>query len=361
MLYTTITNFNFNEVADYVGPLPDVLQREYGYKRTAKNVIKFYTNFIAAPCIYYVKKDNLFCFSFDPYLVVDFAKENNIELTDTYDNLLKINENVRCHIKQSIKKRYKYNLNYIENWSSVKLHEDGSFNVQQYYLKPFTLDLKTNFNAFKELFLKYKKMVYTLIDEKRFLPTLTGGLDTRSFTGLYRERVGELDGYFLQSVKQDGKNNIAQGLMEQKFAKIISNKIGLAQNHFEDLGDKITLSGFMNENANSYDNPNDPEYIYKFIQHGYDNTHQYINKLTIYMDDDYLKFKQENEIFRLVTLLVFAEDLIHVPFISGTSVFNQFLDGAQVVFIDDFQKAVDIIKYWKSKGIDFKKEFKLGE
>ena len=53
----------------------------------------------------------------------------------------------------------------------------------------------------------------------------------------------------------------------------------------------------FNENSDEYNDPNDTDYIYKYMQHGYSNKHQYINKITIYMDDDYfyIKIKSKTE------------------------------------------------------------------
>lgn len=329
MNYPLITNFNFNEPLNYEGPKPEGYDRYYGCK-LENNQIIFEANYLACPCIYYVKQDNLFAFSFDPDSVVNFAKENNIELKDDYSNMYLINDNVRSHIKSSIKKRYKYNLNYIEGWKKVVLNCNGEFEIVKNDFIPFTKDIKNNFNDFKNFLDKYKRYIDKLIDKDLFMPTLTGGLDTRYFTGLYRDRVNELPGYFCTSVKQDGKNNYNQGQLELRLAEQVAKKIGLKNERFEDLGKYNTITGMFNENANEYKNPNDVEYVYKILQHGYDNTHQYINKLTPFLDDDYLQFKQDGEMVRCLLSIYLADDLLLIPFISGTALFNSFPDGCLI-------------------------------
>lgn len=356
MLYQLITNFNFNEVQNYEGPKPEGCDRYYGYKNINNQII-FEANYLACPCIYYIKKDNLFAFSFDPFLVVEFAKQNNISLTDTYDNVKQINDNVGSHIKSSIKKRYKHNLSYIEGWKKVILNSDGNFEIIKNEFIPFQLDIKEHYIEFKNFLLKYKKYIDYLIDKKLFLPTLTGGLDTRYFTGLYRNRVNELDGYFCTSVKQDGKNNYEQGQLEIKLADEVAYKINLKQERFEDLDTEnkhyCTITGMFNENADSYKNANDPEYIYKLVQHGYDNTHQYINKLTPFLDDDYLQFKQEGEIIRCLLMILLAPDLLHIPFISGTSLYNRYPDGCNFYpYLNGWLvKVQDILNYWGEEKV----------
>ena len=329
-MFQLIRNYNINEIEDYQGTRPASFKhfnvQQYGYKRVS-NYIEFYTTFICCPCIYYVKKDDLFAYSFDPDLVIEFAKENNIELTDTYDNLKYINSNVKSHIKTSVLKRYKYNLNYIEGWKKVQLFSDGTFLVEDYNLKPFTKSIIKNRKDLVKFFNKYQDIVNYEIDNKTFLPTLTGGLDSRAFIGYYKNRVSELEGYFQTPVKQDGKNNVAHGALEVKLANRICNAIGLKDNMITDLGEYNTISGFFNENAEEYDDPNDFEYITKVIQHGWDNSHQYRNKITPYMDDDYLMFKQEGERYRIMFLLYMVPELINYPFISGVSLFNKYPEG----------------------------------
>jgi len=354
MLYELITNENFNDIKDYEGPHPEGYNRLYGYKRTNEG-LEFYTNYVCCPCVYYIKKDNLFAFSFDPDLIVKYAKEKGIELKDDYSNINNINENVRKHIKSSIRKRYKYNINYIENWKSIILKSDGSFEKEDYNLNAFSYDVIDHKEELLNFYNKYKMIVNDFIDRKLFLPTITGGLDTRAFIAFYRERINELDGYFLTEVKQDGKSNYEQGLLEMQLASNVVKKIGLKENRINKLEDcdipYITITGMFNENANEYNNPNDVEYIYKVVQHGYDNTHQYINKITPYMDDEYLMFKQDGELFRVLAILILVPDLIHLPFITGTSLFNHFPEGVTIYpFLDkQINQAISILNFWNSK------------
>lgn len=351
MLYEIITNDNFNEIKDYEGPTPKYSFNKYGYK-VANDTIIFYTNYICCPCIYYLKQDDLFAFSFDPDLVVNWAKEHNIELTDNYENRDKINDNIRKHIKPSITKHYKYNLSYIEGWKSVVLNSNGNFIKEEYSFIPFTKDIINNKSLLVKWLDKYKTIINNAIDDKKFIPTITGGLDTRAFIGLYRDRIKELPGYFCSSVKQDGKNNIEQGKLELELAENVVKYIGLKNKRIDDINttDYVTLSGFFNENANSYSNPNDPEYIYKIVQHAYDNKHQFINKINIFLDDDYLQFKQEGELFRILLLQYLTPDLLFFPFISGTSLYNMFPRGATVYPLLNYQlmEINEIFKKWNN-------------
>ena len=166
----------------------------------------------------WVKLQNEFnCF----YFVADWHA-----LTTKYNQT----ENLREHIKPSIKKHYKYKLEYIEGWKQIFLHQDGNFEVIKNDFVPFQLDYKNHFEEFKNLLIKYKNIVNKYIDEKLFLPTITGGVDTRGLIWFYRNRISELDGYFLTSVKQDGRNHVEQGQLEMKLAEQVVKKIGLKNN-----------------------------------------------------------------------------------------------------------------------------------
>ncbi len=349
MDYEIITNKNFDTVSDYQGLAPKYYDRKYGHKREGDKII-FEANFLCCPCIYWIKEGETFCFSFDPDSVAKYGLENGIEISDDYRNFSQINDNLKEHVKPSIKKHYKYNLNYIEGWKKVILNKDGSFEVEKNDFVPFQLNYRDGKEAFYNLLNKYKVLIDKLIDEKLFLPTITGGLDTRGFIYFYKNRVKELDGYFLTSVKQDGKNNVEQGLLEMKLAEQVVNKIGLKNNRFEKLEGNdipyVTLSGFMNENSELYEKKNDIDYVYKIVQHAWDNSHQFINKITIFMDDDYLRFKP-NGTFRWM-LMTLCPDLLLIPFVSGTSLYRHFKNGACIypTFAENIEHAIATLKKW---------------
>lgn len=352
--YPIITNFNFNNIKDFEGPdLTYTGFRKYGFKRE-NDYIKFYTNFIACPCIYYIQKNDKFAFSFDYRLVVNFCKENNIELTDNYENLNQINDNLKEHIKCSIKDTYKYNLNYIEGWKEVKLFDNGQLEIEKYKLDLFTFDIKDNYYKLKYLLLKYKKAIKNLVDKKLFIPTITAGLDTRGLSGLWKDYVNDLPGYFLKAIKNDNKNHVEQGQAEIKIADQVAKVLNLPANRFEVIDDEIcTLTGILNENSIAYQNPNDPDYVYKFIQHSWGKNY-YPNKLVPFIDDDYLIFKQEGELFRTLLVCLLAKDLIHLPFLSGSTMFLIYPNGRQMWPEADFwlNKVAEIFEFWGQDKVD---------
>lgn len=354
-MYEIISKENFNSITEYVGPRPIYLNQNYGYKKEGNDLV-FSANFICCPCVYYYKTVDDWCYSFDPDLVANYFKSKGVLIPDDYSNFEQVNKNLREHIKPSIKKHYKYKLEYIEGWKQIFLHQDGNFEVIKNDFVPFQLDYKNHFEEFKNLLIKYKNIVNKYIDEKLFLPTITGGVDTRGLIWFYRNRISELDGYFLTSVKQDGRNHVEQGQLEMKLAEQVVKKIGLKNNRINKLEDcdkpYVTLSGFFNENADLYDNPADIDYIYKVVQHAWDSSHQFINKLTIFIDDDFLKFKP-NSNFKWIVLIM-NKDLLLIPIVSGTSLYRHYQEGACLAstFSGNLNFASELLQRWGPEAIE---------
>ena len=64
------------------------------------------------------------------------------------------------------------------------VHSDGSFEKVDYPLIPYSVDLKDAYDLIHKLLLKYKHGVESLLAQNKFIPTLTGGVDTRCLTAL---------------------------------------------------------------------------------------------------------------------------------------------------------------------------------
>lgn len=348
--YPTITNINFKTIEDYVGPTPPrCTWRDYGFKREG-GVIKFETNFVACPCIYYHRVGNIWAFSFDVNNVVNYMQSQGVTIDSTYKMAKSINNNVRQHIKKSVLERYKYNVQVIEKWKSVILKEDGTFQVKENDFKPFSLDIYSHLYELKEFLLKYKKYINQLTDDAIFVPSITGGLDTRYLLGLCREKVNELPGYYIKTIKPDGKKDIKKGEAEAQIAAIVAKKFGIKDTIISDLRSDgrvfYTMTGMFNENANTYDNPNDPQYIYKVIQHGWANNNHYSNIMP-FTDELYLRFAQNNEFMRILLALLLTPDLIYVPLISGTSLHNYYPRGYSFTQLQQLNDVLSLLRHWE--------------
>lgn len=350
MEFPIITNFNFNDFTNFIGPKPKGCpNRNYSITKVNDTII-FESDFRTCPCIYFVQSEHLFCYSFDADSVVGFANYNNIKLTDTFDNLGDIDKNIRAHIKTSVMKNYKYNISYIEGWSKVVIDSNGNVIL----LEKFPIDdlFKVGFKDKEfypqlKLFLnKYRKYLNELIDSKQFIPSITGGLDTRYLTGLFKGREKDIEYYYLKEVKPDGKSDIEKGNLEVSIAEQVIRKLGIKATRVEKLDGHYTMSGMFNENANSYEEPNDPEYITKIIQHSYSNKNNYGNKIMPFIDDDYLKFKQDGEFMRILLTLILTPNLVFIPVVSGTGLYNQFPDGYNFTQLEKVNSVCTLLHSW---------------
>jgi hypothetical protein len=111
-------------------------------------------------------------------------------------------------------------------------------------------------------------LVDNLIDKNKFIPTITGGIDTRALIALWRDEY-KGDTFFIKEVKNDGKNHVELGQQDLKCAVGVGEKLGLTE-HVDDRGGKKTLSGMFTDNINyslAATYLNNPDFIYKFIQH----------------------------------------------------------------------------------------------
>lgn len=351
--YFTITNFDFDIVETTVYTQVDE-SRKYSVTKMENGDVVLETSFLAAPCVYWIKKDNLFCFCFEAGQVEYFAKINNISIFPF--NKATLGE-IGMHLKKSVAKNYEYSFNFIENWKKVTIHSDGTFEKEDYPLIPYSLDLKENYTLFINWLKKYKQKIIKLISEDKFVPTLTGGLDSRTLIGLYREKLSEKNiNYHLKAVKTDGKNQIEKGSSEIIIADAIAHKIGL-QERLENLPEgKISSTSILNENARFLSNPNNTDFIYKYIQHSYDNVTKYERKLNPFLDDDYLKFKQETDFMRVLLALLLIPDLIQYRLIGTTEEYEENPDGYlfEEKYANIIPKAKELIAYWEDKYGAFK-------
>ena len=372
MNFPIITNENFKEFKRFEGFTNVYSTNEYHIKKINEEIV-FDTNYICCPCIYWVKKDTLWAFSFAVENIETWCEENGIILEERTSFEEEFGD-VGCHFKNSIKRHYKYKgINYIEGWKKVILHSDGTFEKEDYKLPIFSLEIKDNYDLYKEWILKYKKIIKKINNDGEFIPTVTGGLDTRMFSCLYRDLSITSKKWYVRPVKQDGKNMVDKGLKEIEIANIIIDKIGLSYcKHIEELNSKnshnhyLSLSGMFIENTRFLKEPNNPDWIYKYVQHAYGNNRKHCHLIMPYLDDMWLMFKQEHLLQRCLGMLLFAPDLLDVKLIGTGNQFDQNPEGYD--FYEEYKeilpKAKEIMDYWgeeKCKNILVEDKILLNE
>lgn len=352
MYFSSITNENFSIVPAFHSKSASAeIGNQYGYYHK-DNQIVFYTTFLCCPCIYYLKHNNDFCFSFDMSQVQSWAELKQIQLTEVDLSYFKV-ENL--NLKPSVRKNYRYKeILFIENWKAVTISQTGEIQVIPYNLPLFSLALIDNQKLFEEWINKYQQAIICFNQQSRFIPTLTGGLDTRYLTSFYSNLSLKQPYYLLKSIKPDGKNQKQKGEKEIEIAEKIWEQFGYQLQRIEEITyPYVTLSGMFNENTRMYQDANNPDYIFKYIQHSYSNERTYQIELMPYLDDIYLMFRQEINVFRCLMCLLFAHNLLHIPFVGTTTEFNKNPQGQLFFCVQKYQipiyKAYQIINRWYPK------------
>ena len=314
--------------------------------RREEDCVIITSNYVACPRVAYCRVGEDFIFDLADDDIREFVKEHYPD--DYYKDVV---EEPYSRFKPSVKKDYNMNhVEYIENWSEVRISFDGTFVKKDYPLKPYTVELKDAYDILHKLFVKYKKIVNRLIDNNQFIPTLTAGVDTRALSALWRDR--KLDTYFSKVVKDDGKNQVELGEADYETAKAVAERIGL-KNHVDTPSGFRTLSGMYTESVrNLYGlEVNDLRFIYKFIQHqirGHFNIY-------IFTDDLFLTIKQPGPfVFRALILMILCPDLLDLPFVGTQGMWNRY--KRPYYFYEEYKDYIDeaqsIIEYWGKEKVE---------
>lgn len=322
----------------------NLAQQEVKYEKINKDIVVI-CNYISAPRIAYCYYEEEFIFDLGNEAILDFVNRHFPN-----DVVQEVNEEPYSLFKESVKKDYKIkHIQFIENWSKVIIHPDGSFEKTDYPLKPYSTPLKESYYLVHNLLIKYKKIIENLLKLGQFIPTITGGVDTRCLTALYRDKIKEynINTFYIKEIKNDGKNREGLSQADLDSAIKVANYLGI-KNHTEDKSKKFTVSGMYTEaNRGMYNmNINDVRFIYKFIQH------QIRGVWMVYpfADDLFLQIEQPNkDVFRCLLALLLCPDLLGIELIGTQETFEKH-NKQPYYFFDEYRKAIEeaqeIIEYW---------------
>lgn len=221
---------------------------------------------------------------------------------------------------------FEYNeIEHLNNWNEITfdlntgqtLYVDNSIKQQYSTLKLSVKELKCYLIKWFE---KWKTLTNLAIDKNLLIPTLTGGLDTRVFFSLYKDRLSDIHEYYLKKTKDDGKFNRLDGEIEVLIAEDIFETFNVHPKRIEVIPKgKFTLSGkyielYGIENCRSLD------YLFllqeqRSSKYLLDN---FANTLIPYLDNDLLildinQLIQQEEgkfLFRTLLYILFVDERI---------------------------------------------------
>lgn len=138
----------------------------------------------------------------------------------------------------------------ITNYSEIRILKGKNVKIikkENDLSKVYSVPLEDSKDLIKQWSEKYLDIVSDLCKQDKFIPTLTGGCDTRILTYFWRKH--NIKNYRLRAVKQDGKNNIKKGEIEIDIAQKILKKLGMNCERLEELPQGAsTMSGRYTEN-----------------------------------------------------------------------------------------------------------------
>ena len=335
-------NFTPYHEENYVGQFIDC--------QKINNKIILTTNFISAPRIICTKKNDLFVFDLGRDEIKNFLELN---FEDPYKTKEELAEPY-CRFTKTVIGDYLFNhVNYIENWSKIIISQDGQFEKIDYNLTLYSMELKDSFDIVYNWLKKYKIAVNKLISENKFIPTITGGIDTRTLTFLYKPNIQEnnINTFYIKAVKNDGKNRLILGEADLNCALQVAEAIGI--NNYSEIipSGYVTVSGkFSESNRGMFGlEPNDQFFVFKIIQHHILKSG--ISKVLLPMaDDEFLMIKQPGkDIFRCLLALLLCPELLTLPCIGTQNIFEKY-DNKPYNFYEENKIAIEeakkIIAYW---------------
>lgn len=325
----------------------------YRWERVGEDIV-FTTDFFACPRIAYCVVENEFVFDLDRDKIQEFIR--NHFPNDYIKNEL---EEPYNHWAKSVQGDYWYkHIQFIENWKKVTVHKDGTFEKESYPLQLFSTELKDAYDLLHNLLLKYKRLVKNYADKDLFIPTISGGLDTRVLSSLWKG-VYQGDQFYLADIKNDGKNHIELSQADLGCALAVANTLG-CPNHVGVRNGLKTLCGRYPCETFGPAYINNPEHLFAYIQH----STRWSAQLRPFADDLFLQIKLPSErVFRAVMLMLLAPELANLPLITTQKLFEKY-NHSSYNFYEEYEDALpeaqNILDYWgKEKCKNILKEDEL--
>lgn len=213
--------------------------------------------------------------------------------------------------------KLKLNCQIINNYSKIEIYKNGEIKITPFdFSKLYSVPIEKSIKNIQGWYSNIANIVDKFYEEGKFIPTLTGGCDTRILTYFWRDK--DIKQYLCHGVKRDGTNNIENGAREIKIAKSIINKFGKNMERLEDLPSGcITFSGTWTDNVKFSWMLDDKRFIMDVVNRCFS-----FNSICPFLDDNYLMIKSNtSQELRCLFLMIFCPDLLdfNFPFVSGSN------------------------------------------
>lgn len=218
----------------------------------------------------------------------------------------------------------------ITNYSEIKILKNLNGKIikkDNDLSKVYNVPLEESKDLIRQWAEKYLDLTSDLCKLGTFIPTITGGCDTRVLTYFWRKH--NLDKYHLHAVKKSGNDTVENGKIEIGISQKVLNRLGMNCERLEEIPfGEITLNGVYTETNCKSALHNNVLFIKNVINRCI-STHS--KHICPFVDDLYLMIKS-NELYdlRVLFMLIFCPDLLDIELKSssnkGIYTFNYFKD-----------------------------------
>lgn len=277
---------------------------EYSLRKSGSD-IELTCNSMAAFAVYYYKDDTFFAFTNNFNTMQDILTAHGVEihyatepLSRNFSNKPDVTNILKCTTIKSITR-----------WHKILVSPDGEFAIEA-GANPYTikLDSEEGVNTLLKWIAKYRRLVKKL---PRFVPTLTGGVDTRVLTAFWRN-IYTGDSYYLKPVHPN-TTAVEAGEEEMEIAKEVVAKLGLSLTRTSVLN-CASINGLFTGVGMKEDTINDADYLTYIAHHYTKRPLQYGLGLIPFIDNLFLSIRHpEAHFMRTMLLLLLANDLVDIP------------------------------------------------
>ncbi|MCM1404235.1 MAG: hypothetical protein NC133_01885 [Prevotella sp.] len=285
----------------------------------SNKTIKITVNTMAPFAVYKWEQGKHFAISNKLDMIAEYIAPLGNELEFT------LTESKYANVKPLVDKaRDCSNVKKITCWNTIIINSNGVMQVTKLPKRPYTVPLtsRRGVNLLLKWLKKYLQIATKEIEKDNFIPTLTGGLDTRTLTWFWRDLYHGKE-FYLKDIKPDRKNKVTRGQEEVEIASQVLNRLGLPLKRVEKFN-QTTFSGLFTENGRGWRKCiNDESFIYDYIvfhfAFGADKFYKK-NIICPYIDNLYLQLRHpENHFMRTILVLLLSHDLLDLPLYGFSS------------------------------------------
>lgn len=298
----TITSDNFTVQND------NKLICDLQFLKTKDSIIIKNSHFVC-PQFYFYKAGNNFVLSTEHKLKIN-GRNIFSPVLDIKHSMWGINGNYQ---KMLNSKEPELPYKVITNYSQIKITRTGELTVKENdYSELYSINIEDSSDIIDIWIEKYSDLVSDLCKQNKFIPTLTGGCDTRILTYFWRKF--DIKNYRLRAVKKDGKNNVQKGQLEIDISKQVLSRLGKNAERLEEPPEgMISMCGTYTESTQYDELLNDKHFVTDVINKCNFEWYQ----LQPFTDDLYLLIKPSKKYeIRVLFMLLLCPDLLDIDLIS---------------------------------------------